>query len=233
MKKTSHHVVTGTIELLSGMRVGGSDDMLQIGGSDLTCIRDAGTGLPYIPGSSLKGKMRSGLERFLGVAWGKGGAEPCGCAAVDCPICRVFGPHKQTKHNLGPTRIIVRDAAIRGEFSIENKTEATIRRDTGAAEHPRSVERIAKGAKFDFRIDFQTFDIDADFTYTDADEKPVQGQGAIQQVLEHAVSLLEETNIGSGGSKGYGQIHIYDLKVRRLNRRGFDDLNGDQPGASA
>ncbi len=226
MKKTSHYVIQGTIELLSGTRIGGSDDVLQIGGTDLTCIKDPATGRPYIPGSSLKGKMRSSLEKVLGKTRGR---EPCGCAKDDCAICRVFGPHKNTRHSLGPTRIIVRDAPlITDAFAIENKTESINRRDTGSAEHPRTVERVAPGAIFNFEIGIQAFDIDDQFSYTDPDGKPVKGPTALKEVVEHAITLVEDTGIGAGVGKGYGQVRITiteekELPSRRWPRRASDD----------
>ena len=66
MKKTGYHEITGVIHCLSGLRVGGSDELLQIGGTDLTCIKHPVTLKAYIPGSSIKGKMRSEQEQKLG-----------------------------------------------------------------------------------------------------------------------------------------------------------------------
>jgi len=236
MKRINHYVIRGTIELLSGTRIGGSDDVLQIGGTDLTCIKDPVTGRPYIPGSSLKGKMRSSLEKVRGafrrredrqtrqVSYENEAREPCGCAKDDCPVCRVFGPHKNTNHQLGPTRIIVRDAPlISDSFAIENKTESINRRDTGAAEHPRTVERVAPGAKFALEIGVQEFDIDKDFSYTDDQEKPVKGADALLEVVCHCLDLVEQTGIGAGTGKGYGQVKIEiepEKKLGRRNRRG-------------
>jgi CRISPR-associated protein Csm3 len=201
MKKVNQYVTRGEIELVSGTRIGGSDDVLQIGGTDLTCIKDPASGRPYIPGSSLKGRMRSSLEKALGKSSGR---EPCGCAGTDCPVCRVFGPHKKTSHPLGPTRIIVRDAPLVGEFAIENKTESVNRRDTGAAEHPRTVERVAPGAKFALEIALQVFDLDTGFTYKDIDEQTVlRGRDALFAVVAHALDLMEQTGIGAGTGKGY------------------------------
>jgi CRISPR-associated protein Csm3 len=219
MKKVAHYVIRGEIELLSGTRIGGSDDVLQIGGTDLTCIKDPVTGRPYIPGSSLKGKMRSSLEKVLGKT---NGGEPCGCGEDDCPVCRVFGPHKNTNHQLGPTRIIVRDAPLISEsFAIENKTESINRRDTGAAEHPRTVERVAPGARFALEIGVQEFDIDANFRYTDAKGNPVTGADALLEVVCHCLDLVEQTGVGAGTGKGYGQIRIHwDGKVEKCYRRG-------------
>ena len=79
MRKTGYHEITGVIHCLSGLRVGGSDELLQIGGTDLTCIKHPVTLKPYIPGSSIKGKMRSEHEQRSG-KFGGGGTEPCGCA---------------------------------------------------------------------------------------------------------------------------------------------------------
>jgi CRISPR-associated protein Csm3 len=217
MKKVAHYVIRGEIELISPMRIGGSDDVLQIGGTDLTCIKDPVTGRPYIPGSSLKGKMRSSLEKVLGKT---NGSEPCGCAGNDCPVCRVFGPHKKAGHKLGPTRIIIRDAPLIGEsFAIENKTESVNRRDTGAAEHPRTVERVA-GAKFALEIGVQEFEMDKEFSYTDADGKELRGASALIEVVNHALDEMERVGVGAGTGKGYGQIKIHwDGKVEKCRRR--------------
>jgi CRISPR-associated protein Csm3 len=59
--------LTGTIELLSGLHIGGGDDTMKIGGIDNGVIKDVNSDKPYIPGSSLKGKMRSLLEWNIGV----------------------------------------------------------------------------------------------------------------------------------------------------------------------
>lgn len=239
MKKLNHYVIRGEIELLSGTRIGGSDDVLQIGGTDLTCIKDPVTGRPYIPGSSIKGKMRSSLEKAHGkYSKDRSGnnCEPCGCAMDNCPVCRVFGPHKKPDHQLGPTRIIVRDAQLIGdEFAIENKTESVNRRDTGAAEHPRTVERVAPGAKFRLEIGVQEFDLDAQFTYTDANEKRVTGSDALIEVICHCLDLVEQTGIGAGTGKGYGQVRIEIEREQKLGRRdrrgGTSDAPGERPQA--
>lgn len=214
MKKINHYVLRGTIELLSGMNIGGSDDMLQIGGVDRTGIRDPATLRPYIPGSSLKGRMRSCLEK----ARGTDGREPCKCARDHCPVCRIFGPYQKADHQLGPTRIIVRDAPLVGEFTIENKTESTNKRDTGGAYNPRTVERVAPGARFALEIAMQEYDIDNDFKYRDADDKEVKGRDALWAVVMHALDLLEQTGIGAGTGKGYGKVKIETQPIEKATR---------------
>jgi CRISPR-associated protein Csm3 len=219
MQKVGHYVILGTIELVSGARIGGSDDVLQIGGTDLTCIKDPVTGRPYLPGSSLKGKLRSSLERDLG-RYSNNGEEPCGCASVNCPICVVFGPHKKTEHSLGPTRMIVRDAPVIGNFKFENKTESIINRKTGTAQHPRTVERVAPGAKFQLQIEVQEFDQDQSFTYRDTEGNELRGADALLEVVDHALWLAEQTGFGAGTGRGYGRVKVHwDGNVQEVKRK--------------
>jgi len=218
MRKTDHLLITGSITLLSGTRIGGSDDILQIGGTDLTCIKDPVTGKPYIPGSSLKGKMRSELERYHG-RYGRNPDEPCGCAMPDCPICRVFGPHKVFRHNLGPSRLLVHDATLLKGGEIELKTESSIQRRVNTATNPRTVERVVSGSSFKLSIGFQIFDIDNDFTYLDADDQEVSGWKALREVIYHGLDLVEQSGIGSGTSRGYGAVEITVDGIVRPGRR--------------
>ena len=59
---TAITTITATLELVSGLRIGAGDSEMRIGGVDNTVMRHPHTQAPYIPGSSLKGKMRSLLE---------------------------------------------------------------------------------------------------------------------------------------------------------------------------
>jgi CRISPR-associated protein Csm3 len=206
VKKIAYHEITGVIRCVSGLRIGGSDDLLQIGGTDLTCIKHPVTLKPYVPGSSLKGKMRSELEQMLGRIGGRGGNEPCGCGG--CLICRVFGSHKNTKHNLGPSRVIVRDAQLLGGGETELKSENVIDRKTGTALHPRKIERVVAGSTFTLRIGIQEWDLDKEVTHGGR----VGGEALIDFVLE-ALELVQRTGLGSGVSKGSGEIQFERLKA--------------------
>lgn len=214
MKRLETHTLTATLTLLSGARIGGSDDMLQIGGTDLTCIKDPATGKPYIPGSSLKGKMRSALEKSTGSAEGMNPSKRG-------PIARVFGPHFDARHQEGPTRIRVHDAQLLPDstFALELKTESVNNRQTGTAMHPRTLERIAPGARFQLRIDFDVYDMDDNFEYSDLDKKKHKGREAILAIINDGLDLLCQSGIGSGTSRGYGQIEITDDKLEPARRR--------------
>lgn len=208
MKKLGQKNITGTIHLLSGTRIGGSDDLLQIGAVDLTVIKHPTTREPYLPGSSLKGKMRSELEKKAGKFSGRDQNEPCGCALENCFICRVFGPHKKANHNLGPSRILVRDARLLTGGDIETKTENIIDRRTGTAQHPRKVERVVSDSEFEFKIGIQYWDLDEKSSHNGK-----TGADALVEFIKDGLRLLQETGIGAGTSKGYGEIEFIDLKL--------------------
>ncbi|HUI08291.1 MAG TPA: type III-A CRISPR-associated RAMP protein Csm3 [Verrucomicrobiae bacterium] len=208
MKKIAHREITGTIHCVSGLRIGGSEELLQIGGSDLACIKHPITLKPYLPGSSLKGKMRSELERAQGKFGGKGNNEPCGCGKEDCLICRVFGPHKKPQHNLGPTRIIVRDSQVLRGGETEFKSENVIDRKTGTALHPRKVERVVSGSQFSLRVGIQIWDIDNSCSF-----KSKSGGDALVEFIKDGLRALQQTGIGSGVSKGSGEIIFEDLSL--------------------
>ena len=211
MKLKKIKVIKGRIFCETGLHIGGSQDEIEIGGVDLPVIKHPITKEPYIPGSSLKGKMRSTLERKYDNVTNKG--EPCGCGKEDCLICRVFGPHKNTSHSLGPTRILVRDSKLsqetRNEYKelavkggvlpLENKTENIINRLKGNAEHPRSLERVPAGSKFDMEIAVQIFEGD--------------NEQDIIDFIKEGLLLVQETYLGGFGSRGSGKVKFQDLTI--------------------
>jgi CRISPR-associated protein Csm3 len=207
VKKEKHHEITGVIRCVSGLRIGGGDDLLQIGGTDLTCIKHPVTLKPYLPGSSLKGKMRSELEQRLGKIGDQG--KPCGCAQPTCLVCRIFGPHAQTRHQLGPARIIVRDGEIQSGGETETKSSTAIDRNTGAALRGalRSEQRVVAGSTFGLRIGIHEWDLDKDVTHNGKKG----GEALIAFVLE-GMKLVQQSGLGSGVSKGSGEVHFDSIK---------------------
>lgn len=204
MKIKKYTTISGQIECVTGLHIGGSSEQIDIGGVDLPVIKHPISGEPYIPGSSLKGKMRSQLEKKLGKYDAKG--EPCGCGEASCMICTVFGAHKNVRHNLGATRIMVRDASLSDESRklygdlikekglpyIEKKIENIVNRKTGTAEHPRSQERVPAGAKFDFEIVLQLYEND--------------DENKIIEFVKEGLKEVQQTYLGGFGSRGSGQV---------------------------
>jgi CRISPR-associated protein Csm3 len=217
MKKVHQYTVRGIITLKSNMRTGGDDAALQIGGADLICLKDPLSGRPYIPGSSIKGKMRSSLEKLTGNFSGPDRNLP----STDGIIARIFGPHGNDK-KYGPTRVRVHDAQVLGDFTFGSKGSTAIDRQSGTALRGslRTDEFVTPGAQFSFRIDVDEYDIDQDVEYENADGVKVKGINAMIALIDHGIDELVNTGIGAGIGKGYGQIEIGETVVERVKRRG-------------
>lgn len=201
-------IIKGKIECITGLHIGGSKDKMEIGGVDSPVLRDPVTLFPYIPGSSLKGKMRALTEYSLGVVGAKGGISD------DTQVVRIFGigANDATPLVKGPTRLIVRDA-LPTQKTIEQwkkmesellyteyKAENTIDRITSAA-NPRFIERVVAGSEFSFELVFGIYQS------SEADTKEV-----IQKDLDRllgAMRLLEDSTLGKSGSRGYGKIAFH------------------------
>lgn len=218
MQRTGIHEISFTARCESGLHIGGSQNELTIGGSDNPVIKNPATGKPYIPGSSLKGKMRHELEKKTGKQGlsrrdrdqGNQGSLPCNCAEDDCPVCRVFGAHMDTSGRLGPSRIIVRDGAPINEGRIETKSETAIDRQSGSAQRGslRTSERVAEGSEFSMRIVLQVFDNDAGFSYNGH-----QDSAALQAVVADCLRLVELTGLGGGVSRGSGAVSFHNFQL--------------------
>jgi CRISPR-associated protein Csm3 len=194
--------IRGVIRCESGVRVGGSRDELEIGGMDNPVVRDTRSGEPYLPGSSLKGRMRSLLERDRGLRL-KGNGEPHGCTDLRCLFCRVFGPHKETRHEFGPSRLIVRDAylteASRREFQgggavIDVRTENMVNRRSNTATNPRPVERVSRGVTFELEMVVRLFEGDR--------------EEEVLPLVRRGIELMAMEGVGGGISRGHGQIAV-------------------------
>lgn len=147
---------------MTGLHIGGSETGIEIGGVDKTVIRDKLTNRPYIPGSSLRGKTRSLLEKYRGLRQnqriGQGYIHSCDDASAypTCDVCQVFGVPGE-HDSATPTRLVVRDTPLTPKSAAELeqiartdlpftevKTEVSIDRVTSAAT-PRQMERVPAG----------------------------------------------------------------------------------------
>lgn len=213
MKLLGVKKITGKIIVQTGLHIGGDSKTMEIGGMDNPIIRNPATGEPYIPGSSLKGKMRALYEMETGRYRSNG--DCCNCGKPDCPVCVVFGSaNNGDKSNngqdvsklKGPTRLIVRDSFLseeykkkyfNGDILVEEKNENSITRITSVA-NPRPIERILPGTTFDFEFIFRM--------YSENDEK------LFSEVVINSMKLLEDDYLGGGGSRGSGKIEFTDVK---------------------
>lgn len=216
--------ISGSIVAETGLHIGGSKTALDIGGIDLNVIKSAG-GIPFIPGSSLKGKLRSLVARQYGSLEIKDDR--------NTPIIVELFGDAQDRESLGlPSRIIVRDASLDvdhfkslkddgtfGELELEyseGKWENTIDRKTGAAKKGglRQLERVPAGAKFQFEIILNVFDDN-------------RKQDHLEEVVK-AMRLLEDDYLGGHGSRGYGKIRFSDVEITRKTIADYQGENTRQ-----
>ena len=204
--------LTGKIKVVTGLHIGGSQASMEIGGNDNPVIRNPVDNEPYIPGSSLKGKMRSLMEWHLGRLDVRGDVHTCSTEddVLKCPICRTFGISADKSRKTGITRLIVRDCPLTSESRekmktgkpiTEDKSENTINRITAMA-NPRPMERVVPGVTFDLDLVFRVLDLDDNGA---ADEK------CFQEVVLPALAVLQQDFLGGGGSRGNGRVEFVDL----------------------
>lgn len=234
-------VVQADVVAVTGLHIGGGSERFEIGGIDNPVIKDA-RGVPYIPGSSLKGKLRSLLERLdrrpPNFRINNGFIHVCQNAEEyqQCWVCRLFGVPAQEFNE--PTRLIVRDAPLdessitdemRGQLELpytEIKSENSLDRLTSAA-NPRQMERVPAGARFRATLIVTLYEKD-DAEY-------------LRRLLA-AMQLLEHDALGGSGSRGSGQVSFENLAIRWYPRDEYlsgqvrpdkAPINGDAATVSA
>ena len=200
-------IIKGKIILKTGLHIGSGDKDSGIGEIDYV-IKDPKTGQPIIPGSSIKGKIRSSLELLKNKIDDK--EQVHNCDKEDCEICRLLGTSAQKAKNR--TRLIVRDAALSNNDEVkkmeksllftEVKTENNINRLTASAT-PRFIERVPAGAKFNLEMVY---------TYnTNQEDKEDQNQKNLIQDFENikaAFNYIQDDYLGGNGSRGYGRVEF-------------------------
>jgi CRISPR-associated protein Csm3 len=183
---------------------------------DNPVIKHPHTQQPYIPGSSLKGKLRSLMEWAMnrieetGEVWGSKTVRP------GDEILRIFGVTSDEWKD-GPSRLIVRDAFLNKDWAeekireslplTEEKSEVVIDRIQGKAASgvgPRRMERVPAGARFDLEMVFKVYSVDGDGG---------AGDRKCLELLVQTMKLLEQDALGGSGSRGYGKVRFRDLKL--------------------
>uniref|UniRef100_A0A7C4U6H3 CRISPR system Cms endoribonuclease Csm3 n=1 Tax=candidate division WOR-3 bacterium TaxID=2052148 RepID=A0A7C4U6H3_UNCW3 len=215
MRLKETKIIKGIIRCETGLHIGGESSTIEIGGMENPVIRHPKTNLPYIPGSSLKGKIRTLLEWELGKVE-DGSVHSCN--DKDCPICTIFGRGMSKKSEeknegiTGPTRAIFRDANLtdesrkmledirkeKGLLYVEEKTENVINRIRGTAKDLRTLERVPAGTEFEFEIVLRVFEGD--------------NEENIDYIFA-GLYLLQNDALGGSGSRGYGKVSFHNIKI--------------------
>ena len=190
--------ITGEIEVVSGLHIGASDAFAAIGAIDSPVIRDVYSDFPMIPGSSLKGKIRSLLSK----AYPNPNVIEKTADDDSDNILRLFGCAKKDK--LKNSRLIFSDMVMDKDnweklkkLGLQSQTEAkfenTISRMTSEA-NPRQIERVVRGATFPLQL-----------IYNVENEDEI-----IEEItlLKEGMTLLSYDYLGGSGSRGYGKVRF-------------------------
>ncbi len=196
--------ITGVLETKTGMHIGGSSAFSAIGAVDSPVIKDVRNGKPMVPGSSLKGKIRT----LLAKKYNEAVVNPDNDA--EC-IRRVFGSAKKDKDNkVHASKIIVSDMFLMNEDEIRNrgiesftevKFENSINRATAVA-NPRQIERAIKGLQFGIDMIYEVDNGKEDEVIDDI------------KLLAEGMKMLEYDYLGGSGSRGYGKVQFFDMTAK-------------------
>lgn len=216
-KLTGIYRISGEIRLETGLHIGGDEGVIEIGGNDNPIVRDITTGNPYIPGSSLKGKMRYLLEWYTGRVSKDGkvyDGKNLSRENENDLLLNVFGGTAGGNGRKGPTRITVKDIFLsedsekevkrmkeRTGTDTELKTENSINRLDSSA-NPRNLERVPRNLVFDLKINFKVLNIDK--------------KDEIKKIIKEGLKLVEIEGLGGSVSRGSGQIKFENLKIENL-----------------
>ncbi len=188
--------------VLTGMHIGGSSAFSAIGAVDSPVIRDSFTGEPMLPGSSLKGKMRTLLAKAI-----KNHYITQEAAKDPGELKRLFGTAGDNRQQECPkaARLQFADAFLVNADTLkkrsgmtEVKFENTINRLTAIA-NPRQIERVVRGSEFAINL---VYDMeDAEVLKTDFTN------------IARGLKLLSMDYLGGHGSRGYGKVGFTDFEV--------------------
>lgn len=193
-------IIKAELRLLTGMHIGKSNDFAPIGAVDSVVITDPVTKQPLIPGSTLKGKLRTMLAKLEteGPSLNKHNED-------SDIIKRLFGA---SSPEIVESRLQFYDIFLNNAEELENKKmdltyteikfENTINRTTAVA-MPRQLERVPAGAKFDFKLVYNCEDA------SDLEEDI--------ENLARALKMIQLDYIGGSGTRGYGKIAFSDFSV--------------------
>ena len=184
------------LEVRTGMHIGGSSAFSAIGAVDSPVVRDPYTGLPIVPGSSLKGKLRTLLARSLC----QDVENMPDLSADDARILRLFGSAEPVRRS----RLQFADAFLTNAEALSNKgvrvTEVkTENTRANSVANPRQIERVIAGAKFGVSIVYDVTD-------------PAQVEEDLS-LLAKGMKLLQMDYLGGHGSRGSGRVSLKNFAL--------------------
>lgn len=199
-------MITGKLKILTGLHIGGNSDFSPIGSVDSPFIRDSLTHEPIIPGSSIKGKIRTLLAKSMCNSYILNNI-----AEDNEKITRLFGSAGKSVTVFARLQffdLFLNRDCVEALKNIETDTyfgeikfENTINRLTGIA-NPRQIERVPAGTIFDFKLVYNV----------ENEDELIEDM----QTLADGLKLLQADYLGGNGTRGYGRVSFEDLNVKQI-----------------
>jgi CRISPR-associated protein Csm3 len=232
----------------TGLHIGAGKGSLEIGGADNPVIKDA-FGMPYIPGSSLRGKIRSLLEQALGLAvpselvyLSRRKGQEVRIHQSDRPddeICILFGRNPGRMEKAGgeaadhasatPARLSVYDAPLVAD-SITPQMRENLDDELTEVKSENAVDRITSQAN-----------------PRTLERVPAGARFQVRMVLDilcaedtvlpprviEGMRMLEDDSLGGGGSRGSGRVRFSNVKLTWRSRSFYSSGTAEQELAAA
>jgi CRISPR-associated protein Csm3 len=221
-------ILEGDLECQTGLHIGAGKGSLEIGGADNPVVKDA-FGLPYIPGSSLRGKLRSLLEQSSGMSvpaelvyLSKRKGQEVRIHQSDRPddeICLIFGRNPGRLDRVSgdaiesavatPARLTVYDAPLIAE-SITPQMRENLDDEITEVKSENAIDRITSQAN---PRTLERVPAGARFHFRMIlDLLCGEDRELVPRIVE-SLRLLEDDSLGGGGSRGSGRVRFSGLKM--------------------
>ncbi|MDM1406642.1 type III-A CRISPR-associated RAMP protein Csm3 [Myroides sp. DF42-4-2] len=202
-------IIKGELKVLTGLAIGGNKSGIDIGALDnpVIKIKKGNINTPYIPGSSLKGKLRSLLAKAAGSKNVEDDKNLMSSNESEFRyLASVFGFTPTSKDKTAQEALLkVRDSFIKAGSSFEEvteeKTENTIDRVTGKAT-PRPIERVLPDTVFEMDLCLDVYDLEIAKEHL--------------ALLDLGLELLQEDYLGGGGTRGNGRVQTHVVITKFL-----------------
>jgi len=225
-------LIEGELVCETGLHIGAGKGTLEIGGADNPVVKDA-FGRPYVPGSSLRGRLRSLLEQAMGLAIpkqlvyvSKRKGQEVRIHASDLAndeICLLFGraPGRVervegdalSQNTITPARLTVYDAALNLD-SITAAMRESLDDELTEVKSESAIDRITSQSQ---ARTLERVPAGASFKLRMILDVLCEEDKELIGSIMQGLMLLEDDTLGGGGSRGSGRVRFQNLKLTWRN----------------
>ncbi len=241
-------VIDASLVCLTGLHIGAGKGSLEIGGADNPVVKDA-FGRPVVPGSSLRGRIRSLLEQALGLTAPeemvylsrRRGQEVRihQSDRNDDPVCLLFGRNPgrmdrvkgdavESRH-ITPARLAIYDAPLEVE-SITAQMREQLDDEMTEVKSENAIDRITAQAN---PRTLERVPAGARFRVRIVVDILQEEDRALVPYVVQGLRLLEDAALGGGGSRGSGRVEFQNIRAVWRGRRYYAEGAAEEEVAKA